>query len=208
MKESQYVLQEEEDVEAGTSLATRMERKKKTVEASLIQQGVNIANEIEIPPASLLTETVGEDAQKVIKLAEDVQELVTKESDEPLKVNLEDQRREGTSEAATSKAAKGISPRHTISDFLIESDTQTSLQPQSSNQPSDDFVIDHLFDQSKGELPGYVPNSEKASRIASEKAILESPQQHQPEKDQNLPTFLHINLNHPINPSLVLIFKY
>ena len=129
MKESQYVLQEEEEVEAATSLVTRMERKKKATEASLIQQVVNIANEIKIPPASLFKEIVGEDAQKVVELAEDVQELVANESDELLKINLEDQRKEGTSEAATeaatSEAAKGISPPNTFSDNLTELDTSS-----------------------------------------------------------------------------------
>jgi len=63
------------------------------------------------------------------------------------------------------------------------SDTQTSKssQPQSSRKPSDDSVIDYLSDHHKGELPGYAANTEKASKIASDKVILESPQQHQPE---------------------------
>jgi len=49
-----------------------------------------------------------------------------------------------------------------IQTILLESDTQTSSQPQSSNQPSDNFVIDHLSDHYKGELPGYVPISKKS----------------------------------------------
>ena len=130
MKQSQYVLQEEEkeDVEVATSLVARMEREKKVVEDSCIQQAVNIANEIEISPASLLKEIVAEDAQKVIELAEDVQELVTKESNDLLKVNLEDQRREGTSEVA-----KGNGPPHTISDNSTKLDTSS---PSSSSDTS------------------------------------------------------------------------
>jgi len=73
-----------------------------------------------------------------------VQELVAKESDELLKVNLEDQRREGTLEAATSEAAKGISPPYTIFDNLTELDTSSPLSssdtssiPSPSNQTSE-----------------------------------------------------------------------
>lgn len=72
MKESQYVLQEEAEVEAATNLVTREIRNKKVVEASLLERVVNLSNE-----ANLVRENVGEDAKKVIELAEDVQELAT-----------------------------------------------------------------------------------------------------------------------------------
>jgi len=84
MKESQYVLQEDADVEAATDLVTRMEINKKVVEASLLEKVVALANEIEILATSLMNDIVAEDAQKVVELAEDVQELVTEETGELL----------------------------------------------------------------------------------------------------------------------------
>ena len=62
MKESQYVLQEEAEVEAATNLVTREMRSKKAAEAFLLQKVVARANEIEIPAASLVRKTASEDA--------------------------------------------------------------------------------------------------------------------------------------------------
>ena len=62
MKESQYVLQEEAEVEAATNLVTREMRNKKAAEAFLLQKVVARANEIEIPAASLVRKTASEDA--------------------------------------------------------------------------------------------------------------------------------------------------
>ena len=74
-----------------------------------------------------------------------------------------------------------MSPIQTV---LPESDTNTSTssQPQTSNKPNDDFVIDQLSDHFKGELPSFVANTEKAFEITSDRVVLESPQQHEPEQ--------------------------
>jgi len=59
--------------------------------------------------------------------------------------------------------------------------TSSSTQPQTSND-NDDSLIDQLSDHYKGELPSFVANLEKASEIASDEVILESPQQQQSEQ--------------------------
>lgn len=77
MKESHYVLQEDPEIEANTNLVTRMVRNKKAdADASLLDKALVIASEIEVPAETLLKELTTEDAQKVVKLAEDIQDLV------------------------------------------------------------------------------------------------------------------------------------
>ena len=60
LKESQYVLEEESEIEAATELVTREVRNKKVVDA--LQQAMQIGREIEVPASSLVRENVGEDA--------------------------------------------------------------------------------------------------------------------------------------------------
>ena len=105
---------------------------------------MHIASEIEVPAASLIRESVGEDAQKVIELAEDVQELVAEKDDELLKSTVENQKEEGISEVAASKPTRGNSASHNISDSITNLDTsspssssETSSIPSPSNQTSD-----------------------------------------------------------------------
>jgi hypothetical protein len=79
MKVSDYVIQKEAEVEGSIDLVTRMERNKKAAaeqESSLLDKDVAITSQIEIPSASLVKETIAEDAQKGIKLAGGIQELV------------------------------------------------------------------------------------------------------------------------------------
>ena len=47
----------------------------------------------------------------------------------------------------------------------------TSSQPQPSTQTSDSSVLDELSNHYKGELPGFKPNSEKASEIAPDRVV-------------------------------------
>ena len=228
-----------------------------------------ITNQIEIPTATLVKETVEKDAKKVVKFAEVVKNLATSEIGELLKVAMEVKRKgvacskAGTSEATALEATRGKSPSHTTSDSIIELDssspstnsykaftpspsnqtskqpddvdtlepksiderisslvdqrlglckklpadhwfipefarplqtvtpcepdqvasdipTSTSSQPQPSTQTIDSSILDELPNHYKGELPGFKPNSEKASEIAPDVVVLESPQHQQP----------------------------
>ena len=56
----------------------------------------------------------------------------------------------------------------------------SSSQPQPSTKTSDPSVLDELANHYQGELPGFVPNIERASKIASDEVNLESPQQQEP----------------------------
>jgi len=51
----------------------------------------------------------------------------------------------------------------------------SSSQPQPSTQTSEPSVLDELANHYKGELPGFEPNLERASEIASDEVTLESP---------------------------------
>jgi len=56
----------------------------------------------------------------------------------------------------------------------------TSSQQQPSTQTSYSSVLDELPNHYKGELLGFKPNSEKASKIAPNRVVSESPQHRQP----------------------------
>jgi len=53
LKESTYILQEEEDVEA-TELVTREVRNKKAADAAALQKALQLAKEIEVPASSIV----------------------------------------------------------------------------------------------------------------------------------------------------------
>jgi len=83
-----------------------------------------------------------------------------------------------------------------IQTILLESDIpSTSSQPETTNEPRDESVIENLSDHYKGELSGYVANSEKASEIAFDEVILEIPQQQQLELRPDSPNIVQKNLN-------------
>ena len=53
----------------------------------------------------------------------------------------------------------------------------SSSQPQSSSQTSDPSVLQDLANHYQAELPSFEPNLERASEIASDEVVSESPQQ-------------------------------
>jgi len=55
-----------------------------------------------------------------------------------------------------------------------------SSHPKSTTQTTEPSVLDDLVNHYSGELPGYEPNQEKASEVASDGVALESPQQQAP----------------------------
>jgi len=137
------VLEEESEIEATTELVTREVRNKKAVDVVALQQVLQIASEIEVPTSNLVRENVSEDAQKVIELAEDIQEFVTEEAGELLKITAEHQGEEGTSEDAASKVTQGNNPSHNTSNNITDLDTsspssslETSPTPSPVNQTS------------------------------------------------------------------------
>jgi len=88
-------------------------------------------------------------------MAEDVQELVTKEAGKMLKSLVEVQSEEGTSGASASEDTRGNSPFHNISDSITDldssstlssSETSSSPSPSTKNQkkPTDDTYV-HMY---------------------------------------------------------------
>jgi len=87
-----------------------------------------------------------------------------------------------------------------IQTIFPESDTNTSTssQPQTSNKPSDESVIEHMYDHYKGELPSYVASPDKAFEIAYNEITFESPQQQQqPELRLELPNHIQLETQIP-----------
>jgi len=135
MEVSDYVLQEDAEVEDTTGLVTRMERNKKAtteLEASLLDKAFAIASEIAMPAESLLKESTAEDVQKVVELAGGIQEMV--KTGDLLKVAEESQKEKAAcSEALSSEAVetRGNTSSHTISNDITE------LESTSTSHSSD-----------------------------------------------------------------------
>jgi len=117
MKVSTYVIEEDEEIKAATNLVTREVKRKKATDDAAIQKVLEIAKNIEIPAEVLLKESSGEQAQKVVELAENLQQLVV--ASELLSAAEETQKKDATcSEAAASDAITGNSDSHTVSNVI------------------------------------------------------------------------------------------
>jgi hypothetical protein len=68
----------------------------------------------------------------------------------------------------------------------------SNSHPKPTTQTSDPSFLDELVNHCSGELPGFEQNLERASEIASDEAISESPQQQQPEQRPNSPNLSHL----------------
>jgi hypothetical protein len=153
MKVSDYVIQKEAEVEGSIDLVTRMERNKKAAaeqESSLLDKDVAITSQIEIPSASLVKETATEDAQKGIELAGGIQELVSENTGDLLKVAEEVQKEKAAclevacSEAVSSEAAetRGNTSSHTISNDITELESSSTSH---SSDSIDDIPLNKVY---------------------------------------------------------------
>jgi len=87
-------------------------------------------------------------------------------------------------------------PTHAASD----NQTSTSSQPQPSIQTSDSFVLDEISNHYKGELPGFKPNSEKASETEPSSNVLERPQQRKPNSQMATNTCTELAIHSDYKP--------
>jgi len=139
----------EEEIETDAELVARELRNKKADEASTLQQVLQIANKIEVHAANLVRESVVCDAQKVIELVEDMQELVTEEASKMLKSTVEVQSERGTSGATASEDTRGNSPSHNISNSITDLDsssTSSSSETSSTSSPYTKIQKKHVDD--------------------------------------------------------------
>jgi hypothetical protein len=160
-----YVLQEDAEVKASSNLVSRVEQRKKAnadQDASLVEKALTVASQVEIPAAVLVKQTARKDAQKVIKLAEDVQGLTVKETGEFFRAAMEAKREnvacseENTSEAATSETAAttGKSLSYNTSDSITDLDsTSFSSSTYSDNIPLNRVYKTHIKLQPHHHLP-------------------------------------------------------
>jgi len=143
------VLQEEVDaeIEAATNLVTREVRRKKAADTAALQKTLEIAKEIEVPAEALLKESIVENAQKIVELAGNLQELVV--VGELLNDTEEAQKEDvacsdvGTSEADASRATRGNTDSHNISDNVIEVES-SSISTSNTNFVSTSSDIDDI----------------------------------------------------------------
>ena len=144
MKVSSYVMEEEEEVEAATELVTREVRRKKV---SQLQKALEIAKEIEVPVDVLVKDSTVEATHKVIELSGNLQQLVV--IDVGLNDAGESRKEKATcSEVAASKAPRGNSDSHNISNII---DIRSSTTPASlstsvlTSSDMDDIPLDKVY---------------------------------------------------------------
>jgi len=147
MKVSSYVMEEEEQVKAATEFVTREVRGKKAADAVALEKALEIEKEIEVPAEVLLKESTVEAAHKVIKLSENLQQLVV--TGVSLNDVGESQKEKATySEAAASEAPKGNTDSHNISNIIDigSSTTSASLSTSvSTSSDMDDIPLDRVY---------------------------------------------------------------
>jgi hypothetical protein len=80
LKVADYVMEEEEQIEATTNLLTIEVKRKKAEDAATLQKALELAKEIEVPASSIVRKDAGAIAQEVIKATEEVQEMVAIEA--------------------------------------------------------------------------------------------------------------------------------
>jgi hypothetical protein len=76
LKVADYVMEEEDQIEAATDLVTREIKRKKVAEEATLQEADELAQEIGVPTEQLLKESAVEAAQLGIELIENLQQLV------------------------------------------------------------------------------------------------------------------------------------
>jgi hypothetical protein len=111
LKESVYVVEEEEDIVASTELVTREVQRKKAEDAVTLAKIRELAKGIEVPASNLAREDAGVVAQQLVEATEVLQELATSEAGNMLMVvNAGEGVQEdnvGVSEAAAQEASRG-----------------------------------------------------------------------------------------------------
>jgi hypothetical protein len=125
LKESQYVLQEAAEIEA---------------QNELVRSDVKIATSIRVPMKEAVQEKVRTDAEKVLLLTNEVQDLSAQETGKLLKTSMEAKREtldssEVGPSKATSEAARGKSQTHSNSDSLANFSSLSSSSTESDDQP-------------------------------------------------------------------------
>lgn len=153
-------MEDEDHIAETTDLVARVLKKKATQGSTLqkdaevatsLQKAIEIAKEIEVPASIIVREDVGVDAQKVIKAAEVVQELVATEAESLMMVTAEDvqEGNTGGSEAGISEASRGNpnSP-HSIDVINIKSSStslSTSISTSSSSSGLNDVPLSQIY---------------------------------------------------------------
>jgi len=134
MKVSTYKEEEDNQVEAATDLVTREVKRKKVVVEVSLQRAHDIVEQINNPAEVLLKGSSGEQAQKVVELAENIQRLVVASDlmDAAEKTQMEDAT---CSEAAALEATRGNSNSHNISNVIEVESSSTSTSSNIDNIP-------------------------------------------------------------------------
>jgi len=160
MIESPCVENDEDQIEAATTLVAREIRSKKAADAAVLEKVLELAKEIEVPASSIAREDAGVIAQEVIKSVEEVQDWVstkvrsliisagaleeeTSGAGELVKATEDVQREEAAiSEADASEATRGNTDSlHTANVIEIES---SSASPSHSTSISNSSDIDDV----------------------------------------------------------------
>jgi len=165
MKVSTFAIEEEEGIETATGLVTREVKRKRAADEVALQKTLEIAREIEVPTEVLLKESSVEAAHKVIKLTENLQQLIR--VGDLLDAAEEVQRKEAPcSEAVASKATRGKTDSHNISN-IIEIESSSTLASHSTSVSTssdiDNIPLSRVYaNLHKSLSPHHLPNTRKS----------------------------------------------
>ena len=138
LKVSDYVMEEDDQVEAATDLVTREVRRKRAAYEATLQKAREISQEIGVFTEHLVKQSTVEAAHKVIELTENLQQLVV--AGDLLDAAEEVQRKEATClEADASKATRGNTDSHNISNVIEIESSSTSASHSTSVSTSSDI---------------------------------------------------------------------
>jgi len=115
---------DEEQIEAATTLVAREIRSKKVADAVALEKVLELAKEIEVPTSSIAREDAGVVAQEVIKSVEEVQDWVSTEA-RSLLISAGALEEETSSAGELVKATKDVQREETV---ISEADASEATQ--------------------------------------------------------------------------------
>jgi hypothetical protein len=177
LKESVYVAEDEEEIEAATELVTREVKKNKKEDAATLARIRELAKGIEVPASSIAREDDGVIAQQLVQATEEVQEMTTSEAGNMLMVvkageEVHEDNTGGSDSAAPEADTGNPDSSHTLDVIVVESDSTRSASSQSTSSSSlnlEDIPLSQIFSTShKGLSPSTKLHKKLADNTPSE----------------------------------------
>ncbi|RHN74569.1 hypothetical protein MtrunA17_Chr2g0311811 [Medicago truncatula] len=164
---------------------------------------MELAKQIKIPASSIAREDAGADAEKVIKAAEEVQELVASEAGSLMNIAA------GSSEATIPKGLKGILDSPHSDSVVVESDSTPSISTETTSSTFssdlDDVPLGKIYTTIKKSLSPSTKIHKKAGvNYTTFEPMVPSPDERIGGLAQRrIDVCKHLPPNHPFQPPFI-----